>query len=62
MENNKEIKQDDIQNKVIEVLDENGKLIKFELLDIIEYNSSFILFFRIMTIIHFFLPQISRDK
>ncbi len=39
MENNKEIKQDDIQNKIIEVLDENGKLIKFELLDIIEYNS-----------------------
>lgn len=40
MENNQEIKQGDIQNKIIEVLDENGKLIKFELLDIIEYNSN----------------------
>lgn len=40
MKNNQEIKQDDIQNKIIEVLDENGKLIKFELLDIIEYNSN----------------------
>lgn len=40
MKNNQEIKQDDIQNKIIEVLDENGKLFKFELLDIIEYNSN----------------------
>lgn len=40
MDNNQEIKKDDIQNKIIEVLDENGRLLKFELLDIIEYNSN----------------------
>ncbi len=40
MDNNQGTKKDDIQNKIIEVLDEDGKLIKFELLDIIEYNSN----------------------
>ncbi|OLA95096.1 MAG: hypothetical protein BHW64_00305 [Candidatus Melainabacteria bacterium LEY3_CP_29_8] len=42
MDNNQETNknQDDIRNKIIEVLDEDGKLIKFELLDIIEYNSN----------------------
>lgn len=40
MDNSQETKKDDIQNKIIEVLDEDGKLIKFELLDIIEYNSN----------------------
>ena len=40
MDNNQGTKKDDIKNKIIEVLDEDGKLIKFELLDIIEYNSN----------------------
>ena len=40
MDNNQGTKKDDIQNKIIEVLYEDGKLIKFELLDIIEYNSN----------------------
>ena len=39
-DNEKNKNQDDIQNKIIEVLDEDGNLIKFELLDIIEYNSN----------------------